>query len=240
MLSERKLGLYSILVSKSNGLTLKGFRSNPGVFTFLSYYSINIADPDVDYNKFTAIGMDGIQTVIFGRMFQLGRFERISFDFSSLASEVFKHHNQKNGKVVFIGSKTEDLASFLKVVLKRYPRLHVVYKSDGYFDSKHESKIIRDVLSAEPDLIVLGMGTKRQDSLALDLWEESNKELQIFTCGGFFHQTAMSNGDYFPQIINRLNIRFLYRIFKEKGTISKLFPDILYPLFFMYKLYRQK
>jgi N-acetylglucosaminyldiphosphoundecaprenol N-acetyl-beta-D-mannosaminyltransferase len=184
--------------------------------------------------------MDGIQTVIFGRMYRLGQFERISFDFSSLAGEVFSYYNNKKGRVVFIGSKTEDLAGFLKIVKERYPGLSIVYERDGYFDTNVEPKIRREVLLTEPDLVVIGMGTKRQDSLALDLWRESNKKLQIFTCGGFFHQTAMSDGEYFPLLVDKFNLRFLYRIFREKGTLFKLVPDIFFPIFYMYKLYSKK
>ena len=39
-----------------------------------------------------------------------------------------------------------------------------------------------------------------------------------FTCGGFIHQTANNEIEYYPLWIDRMNLRFVYRMYKEKHT----------------------
>ena len=36
-----------------------------------------------------------------------------------------------------------------------------------------------------------------------------------FTCGGFIHQTANNEIEYYPLWIDRMNLRFVYRMYKE-------------------------
>lgn len=39
-----------------------------------------------------------------------------------------------------------------------------------------------------------------------------------FTCGEFIHQLAMNKINYYPAWINKYNLRFLYRMYKEPHT----------------------
>ena len=39
-----------------------------------------------------------------------------------------------------------------------------------------------------------------------------------FTCGGFIHQTSKNEIDYYPAWIDKINLRFIYRMYKEKHT----------------------
>jgi N-acetylglucosaminyldiphosphoundecaprenol N-acetyl-beta-D-mannosaminyltransferase len=39
-----------------------------------------------------------------------------------------------------------------------------------------------------------------------------------FTCGGYLDQGGQ-NFDYYPEIINRLNLRFLYRLVREPRSL---------------------
>jgi N-acetylglucosaminyldiphosphoundecaprenol N-acetyl-beta-D-mannosaminyltransferase len=55
-----------------------------------------------------------------------------------------------------------------------------------------------------------------------------------FTCGGFIHQTAkVGSVPYYPNWVNALNIRFLYRIVYEKHTRKRyLKAAIIFPIIF--------
>ena len=57
------------------------------------------------------------------------------------------------------------------------------------------------------------MGAPRQERFLLNL-RESGWRGAGFTCGGFFDQVS-GNGDYYPAWIDRLNLRFLYRLVRE-------------------------
>mgnify|MGYP000060826451 CR=1 FL=1 len=55
-----------------------------------------------------------------------------------------------------------------------------------------------------------------------------------FTCGGFVHQTAMNRMHYYPNWVDKMNLRFVYRMYKEKHTRTRylqaafLFSGTLY------------
>ena len=71
------------------------------------------------------------------------------------------------------------------------------------------------------------MGTRYQDKFALDIWNQ-HKETSIYTCGGLIHQVSINPKNY-PRLINKFNLRVFYRLFKEKGILKKIFPNIFYP-----------
>jgi N-acetylglucosaminyldiphosphoundecaprenol N-acetyl-beta-D-mannosaminyltransferase len=55
-----------------------------------------------------------------------------------------------------------------------------------------------------------------------------------FTCGGFIHQTARDEIDYYPAWINRWNLRFLYRMYREPHTRMRyLKAGIVFPIKFL-------
>lgn len=53
----------------------------------------------------------------------------------------------------------------------------------------------------------------------------------------FFHQLSMSGNAYYPTWINRFNLRFVYRMVKEKHTrLRYIRAGILFPILFIYDL----
>ncbi len=55
-----------------------------------------------------------------------------------------------------------------------------------------------------------------------------------FTCGGFVHQTAMNRMHYYPNWVDKMNLRFVYRMYKEKHTRTRyLQAAFLFPVRFI-------
>ena len=55
-----------------------------------------------------------------------------------------------------------------------------------------------------------------------------------FTCGGFVHQTAMNRMHYYPDWVDKMNLRFVYRMYKEKHTRTRyLQAAFLFPVRFI-------
>ena len=86
---------------------------------------------------------------------------------------------------------------------------------------------MKNIIKINPDLLIIGMGAPKQDKLCL-LLKELGYAGTVYTCGGFFHQTVMKVGDYYPSWINKSNLRFVYRMYKEPNTIVRYF--IYYPV----------
>lgn len=215
---------YKIFLDKQPNTMDQLSPENKPKVTFLNPYSISFLKENIDiYSKFDFICSDGILPVILLRLFGKERINRYSFDYSSLANIVLKD----NLKYFFVGSTPDTIKKFVNIITKKHNELIVSGYADGYFSDK--SNVIDNIIELSPDVVIIGMGTPRQDLLADDL-VKAGFSGAIYTCGGFFHQTANSSSDeYYPKIVNKLNLRFLWRMYKEPYTIKRYF--FYYPIF---------
>lgn len=136
------------------------------------------------------------------------------FDFSGIADEIFKSSIRSNFKILFIGGTKSEINKFLKIIRTKYPSLNCS-GLNGY----DELKKLKNISKNEFDIVVYGLGAPLQEETAL------NYKLKFkvsFTCGAFISQTAKKGGDYYPFIFQKLNLKWLYRIYKEPGHFMRL------------------
>ena len=89
------------------------------------------------------------------------------------------------------------------------------------------------IVEASPDFLIVGMGVLMQERFLLKVKDAGFGGIG-FTCGGFIHQTAKDEIDYYPGWVDRLNLRFLYRMYKEKHTRKRyLQAALLFPARFI-------
>ena len=137
---------------------------------------------------------------------------------TSLAPELLKYA-ETNGKSVYVvASRQDQVEKAILIFQERYPRLIVAGYRNGYFSSETEQEVeARHIVNVNPDFLIIGMGALMQEQFLLMVKNTGFKGIG-FTCGGFIHQTANDEIDYYPAWINRMNLRFLYRMIKEKHT----------------------
>jgi UDP-Gal:alpha-D-GlcNAc-diphosphoundecaprenol beta-1,4-galactosyltransferase len=157
-------------------------------------------------------------------------FYRQSFDMTSLAPIVFDYCQRNNLSVFIAGGKPDDAAKFKAHLSPHFPELIWKGDIDGY---KSEEEIIESVLNANADVVILGLGNIKQESVAGKL--ACVREGLYFTCGAFISQTANSKTiHYYPEWVNKYNLRWLYRFFTESHVIKRVIR--YYPVFLFYFL----
>lgn len=194
--------------------------------TFLNPYYIECLKNRTDlYSKFDYICSDGFLPIWLNKFFcKQSRSFRISFDMTSLAKIVFDNIGQH--RVYFIGSKQADMDSFINIISSSYPKMKICGYHHGYIKGQYDDIIIQ-ILKSEPSVVIIGMGAPMQDEFAV-LLNERGFRGTIYTCGGFFHQTT-NNLNYYPNFINKFNLRWIYRMFKEPYVIKRVL--FYYPIF---------
>lgn len=168
--------------------------------------------------------------VIFCKLFFAKKISRVSMDMSSLAKDVFEEANSKSLKLFLLGSKEDEVQKTYHILKEAYPNVDFYYRN-GYNVNVGE---LADVLKGiNPNILIIGMGTPNQEIMAVKIKNSVNID-RIYTCGGFIHQTA--NGlNYYPPIINKLNLRSVYRIFNEKYVLKRvLLYYTTFPFIFAY------
>lgn len=161
---------------------------------------------------------DGSILVLFVRLFYFRVITRRSFDMTSLAAETFNYAVNNNKSVYFIGSRQEQVESAVQIFKSSYPQLNVVGYRNGYLKSEEEQIAeAKHICELNPDFLIVGLGIVRQEKFLL-LVKDMGFRGVGFSCGGFLHQTAENKINYYPKWIDKLNVRFLYRMIVEKHT----------------------
>ena len=176
---------------------------------------------------------DGLLVVIFERIVRKKSVRRFSFDFSSIADFVLKDAAARGLKVSFVGGTESEISGFRSFISSAYPELDVDRYQSGYFKSNSDrNELLLELLNM--DVVIVGMGTVLQEKFLLELkslgWVGYG-----YTCGGFIKQTAEAQGHYYPQFINKLNLRWLYRLVKEPKLLWRRYL-LSYPYFVLHYL----
>ena len=167
-------------------------------------------------------------------LFYHKRVDRCSFDMTSLASEFFRYSEIHSKKIYFVASKQEELDRVKRLLGKVYPELKIVGVRNGFFqDECEQSDEIQKIVNVNPDYVICGMGIVLQERFLVQLKKAGFKGI-AFTCGGFVSQASGSSLNYYPRIFDKLNLRFLYRMIKEKHTRKRyLHALFLFPIKFV-------
>lgn len=202
--------------SVDNCLEKKG-----SIYTYLNVVSYLTAMKNKSlFEAMDGIFVDGILLAIAIALLYGKRVHRKSFDMTSMAPELLSYANEKHKSVCIVATHQDKLDFVLEMFSKQYP--NIVWKCcrNGYFASQDEQEeTAKNITEMDPDFLIVGMGIKMQEKFLLTCKNAGYKGIG-FTCGGFIHQTAENKGglDYYPSWVDRLNLRFFYRMYKEPHT----------------------
>lgn len=133
--------------------------------------------------------------------------ESLSFDYAGVACAAMDRLAQRGARLGLIGGTSEEVSRVASFLRERHPGLRVVLAASGYHPSHRQ--LMSDVAVARPDVLLVSMGSPRQEALALALKARLDHPTAIVTCGAFVHQTARH--PYYPEVYTRRNLRWLYR-----------------------------
>lgn len=192
------------------------------------------------YNRLDGLYVDGMLMAKLINLLWKRNIPRLSFDMSGMAVDLFARLNENEETVYFIGSKQDLLEATIDQIRKSYPNMHIAGFRNGYFqDADDRKQQIDQIVKLNPDFTIVGMGSPIQEQFSLDLKDAGYKGI-VFTCGGFLHQTA-DGINYYPEWINRYNLRAFYRLFKEKGLWKRLYNVLIqFPILFIYDSIKAK
>lgn len=199
------------------------FRKNPDIFTSLD-----------------GLFVDGMSMCWMIRLLWGHDIPRLSFDMTGMAVDLFARLDKSDETIYFVGAKQAEIENTVRQIQTAYPGMKIKGFRNGYFGSDRErSEEIHRIIHLNPDFTIVGMGIVLQEKFALDLKKAGYKGI-VFTCGGFLHQTT-ENINYYPDWINRYNLRAFYRLYKEKGLFKRLYYVLLeFPILFTYDSLKTK
>ena len=134
-----------------------------------------------------------------------------------------------------MGAKPGEVEKSVETIKENFEGLQIAGFHHGYIKGE-EDKIVSEIIASGAGVVIIGMGAPAQDEMAVQL-KKAGFVGSVYTCGGFIHQTQEGMIS-FPEWSNKLGLRWLYRIFTQKGMVKRLietYPKfaVTYPLFLL-------
>lgn len=189
-----------------------------------SYKNIEIKEMLLNDNNILV--PDGISIIKKAKQYNINIKERITgVDISSKALEICN----KNKKSIYLfGSKKEVLDKFIININQKYPNINIVGFSDGYVEDK--DKIMQEIISLSPDLILIALGVPNQELLINKYIEKAKKGIFIGVGGTFDVLSGCKKRA--PKLFIKLNLEWLYRIICEPTRLKRFIQN---NIVFMFK-----
>lgn len=225
--SERPLTDRELLLSLRGG----------GVYTFLNPVSyLDALKHKALFGQFDGIFADGSLLVAAIRMMYGRKVTRRSCDMTSIGRALLEESAHEGKSLYYVASKQEEVERAVAMFRERLPDVNIIGYRNGYFSNEEDmDKEAKHITEVNPDFLVVGMGALKQEEFLLRVKAAGYRGIG-FTCGGFIHQTAHSEMDYYPAWVDRMNIRFLYRMWKEPHTRKRyLMAGIVFPVRFVWE-----
>lgn len=205
------------------------------VYTCVNPYSYHLVRRHKElYEAMDGLFVDGMTMCWLIRLLWGKRVPRLSFDMSGMAVDLFSCLNAPgtDRSIYFLGTRQHVLEKTIGRFRESYPNMKIAGFRNGYFsDPDDRQKAIGEIVRSNSDFAVIGMGSPLQERFALDLKRAGYRGV-VFTCGGFLHQSA-DRINYYPEWVNRYNLRAFYRLFREKGLWGRLYNVLIeFPVLF--------
>lgn len=211
------------------------FESKGKVYTFLNPVSyLTALDNKELFVQMDGIFADGGLLVKAIKMLYAKVVTRRSFDMTSMAPELFAYAVEHDKTIYIVASKQGQVEKAVEIFQERYPEVKFAGYRNGYFSSEEEmDKEAKHITELNPDFLIVGMGALMQEKFLLKVKSVGYQGVG-FTCGGFIHQTSKNEIDYYPAWVDKTNLRFVYRMWKEPHTRKRyVMAGLLFPARFI-------
>lgn len=211
------------------------FETKGKVYTYLNPVSYLTALDNKDlFGRMDGIFADGGLLVKAIKSLYGKQVTRRSFDMTSMAPELFSYVQEYGKTIYIVASKQEQVEATVEIFRERYPKVKFAGYRNGYFSSESEmDDEAKRIVEVNPDFLIVGMGALMQEKFLLKVKNAGFKGVG-FTCGGFIHQTSKNEIDYYPAWVDKTNLRFVYRMWKEPHTRKRYFmAGLLFPARFI-------
>ena len=193
------------------------------------------------YDHASLVLTDGMPLVWYSRMGGTPIKEKVSG--SDLFPAVCKMASYKHYSMFFLGAAEGVAAKAAQVVMTDYPGLDVVgtySPSLGFENNSDETaKIISMIRDANPDILILALGSPKQEKFYYKIKDSMNVPMTL-SIGATLDFIA-GNVKRSPKWMSNHGLEWLYRIFQEPSRMSKRYlvdDKDIFKLFWKYRKHK--
>lgn len=167
---------------------------------------------------------DGAGVMLASRL--VGKPLRAKISGIDLLTYLFHAGENTGYKFFFVGAESHVIEKAVSRITKQYPKLKVVGFHDGYFED--ESKLIEQIKSAKPDILIVGMGQPKQEQWIFRNLNIINVPVSIGVGGSY--DVWGDKLKRAPLVLRKTGFEWFFRAIQEPKRFLKL---IKLPYFFL-------
>lgn len=144
--------------------------------------------------------------------------------------------NKYSKSIYLLGASKDVIELTVKNINKKYPKVNILGYSDGYVDDKDD--VFKRIKNISPDIILVALGVPKQELLIAKHYDSFSKGIFVGVGGTF--DVISGTKKRAPQIIQKLNIEWLYRIIGNKERIKRFYDSNVKFIFKLRKLAKEE
>ncbi len=161
---------------------------------------------------------DGIGVVIGARILGYNIKERVAgFD---LVQSLFSNIKNTDKTVYFLGASEETVVMAKEMMTKKYRGLKIIGTHNGYFKDEEDNIIIDQINELSPDILLVGLGSPRQEKWIYNNKDRLNVKVMIGVGGSF--DVMSGNVKRAPKIFIKLNLEWFYRLITQPTRFKRM------------------
>lgn len=161
---------------------------------------------------------DGIGVVWASKYSEIKLKERVAgYD---LTQAVFHKMKDTKETVYFFGGAPGVAAAAAKKMMKQHEGLKIAGTHNGYFNEKEEKKIIDDIKSHSPSILLVGLGAPKQEKWIYDNLRFTGAKVCIGVGGSF--DAMAGTVKRAPKLFQKLNLEWFYRLVTQPTRLKRM------------------
>lgn len=198
-------------------LTVKAGRKSRKVF-FTNVHTIYLAGKNPVFaqtiNNADLVLPDGSGLKIAGKIFSNTVKENLNG--TDLTPLILETAQEIGAKIYLLGAAQEVITKCAARLEKEYPGLEIAGFHSGYFSNDEETKLIAEIKNISPDILLIAMGSPKQEMFADKIEKQLNNTV-CFAVGGFFDFLSEKRKRA-PLFIRKTGFEWLFRFFQDPQT----------------------
>ena len=144
-----------------------------------------------------------------------------------LAAQMLEQANSFGFKVALIGAKQEILELAEENIKSHFIDIDICYRHNGYFCIEKEYEIINELNLSKPDLVLVALGSPKQEFFINKCRELIPNATYIGIGGSFDVWSGVV--ERAPEFFRVMNCEWVYRTFKQPQRLKRIYKTL--PLF---------
>ena len=141
-----------------------------------------------------------------------------------LAERILETANNLSKKIAIFGSEKEVLEKTVNKFMSIYPKINVVKAVDGYQDEERFSEIATTISQTKPDLILVALGTPKQEIWINKYSEMFPKSIMIGIGGSLDVWSGKKRRA--PEWVRNMSLEWLFRAINRPQRILRILKSL--------------